>query len=275
MLTEKQLKDIKELQNVCERAESIQLKLNWDMLKSSSWEIENSFLFYENQKLIGFLAVYPFGNKAELCGMVHPAYRRRGIFTSGMEEALKQIKGSYRKVLLNAPPDSASAKAFLKNVSCEYDSTEYQMQWQPMELADDEGVTVRLSQTEDDFQKEVALDVQCFGFTNEEAIEYNERIKEDPAQIFYMIDWQETTVGKIRVSHIDKAAWIYGFSVFPEWQGRGFGRKALNQLTKRKFEKGYQVFLEVDADNSNALKLYQSCGYETVQAQDYYLYKWK
>ena len=36
------------------------------------------------------------------------------------------------------------------------------------------------------------------------------------------------------------------------------------------YRNGYDVFLDVEAKNSNALKLYESCGFRTFQAQEYY-----
>ncbi len=42
-----------------------------------------------------------------------------------------------------------------------------------------------------------------------------------------MIDVNEETIGKIRVKREEGQAGIYGFSILPEQQGKGIGRKVL------------------------------------------------
>ena len=65
-------------------------------------------------------------------------------------------------------------------------------------------------------------------------------------------------------------SWIYGFAVFPELQGKGIGRKALSKVVKMENEKGLSIFLEVEAKNAHALRLYESCGFKRFHSQDYY-----
>ncbi|WP_339230931.1 hypothetical protein NSQ77_04195 [Oceanobacillus sp. FSL K6-2867] len=50
------------------------------------------------------------------------------------------------------------------------------------------------------------------------------------------------------------------------------GRIALRQVIWNEYKSGYAVLLDVESKNSNALKLYESCGFQTFQAQDYYTY---
>lgn len=272
MLSHKQLTDIKNLQNICETEDKIQLKLNWDLLESRNENETNDFFHYENGELVGFLGLYGFGTKIELCGMVHPKFRRRGIFTQLLEKALEEVKArNYREVLFNAPANSDSAKAFIKNLPCEFAFREYQMKWGKGEIQKEDGVTLREALPED-LETEIQLDVQCFGFLEEEARQYNEQIKRENTQKCYVIEQEGNVVGKVRVFHYQGEAWIYGFAVFPEYQGKGIGRKALKQLVLQESQAGYQPFLEVQADNSNALKLYESCGFKAYLSQDYYRY---
>ncbi|MGV2806599.1 GNAT family N-acetyltransferase, partial [Clostridium perfringens] len=83
----------------------------------------------------------------------------------------------------------------------------------------------------------------------------------------------EETVGKLRVSREDGQAWIYGFSILPEYQGRGIGRKALRQVVKEQSSAGFTVHLEVETRNDHALRLYESVGFKSVHVQDYYKYE--
>ncbi|KAF0826185.1 GNAT family N-acetyltransferase [Cytobacillus firmus] len=125
MLTKKQLDDIRSLQQISEETENIELKLNWDTLKSRPAD-EKNLHYGKSGKLLGYLALYNFGGTVELCGMVHPYHRRKGIFTSLFNEAVKQLTKA-RKLLINAPASSESAKGFIKSSPCTYSFSEYQM----------------------------------------------------------------------------------------------------------------------------------------------------
>lgn len=272
MLTKSQLLEIKELQRICEAYETIELKLNWEMLENREQLKTTDFFHYENGKLVGFLGLYGFGNKVELCGMVKPEYRRKGIFTKLFQEALQEVQNqNFKLLLLNSPANSKSAKVFLQNIPCQYSFSEYQMKWSETELVNDPSVTIRPS-NENDLEDEIQLDVDCFGFNKEDAREYNLHLSNDETQKRYIIDHEGITVGKIRVSRMNDEAWIYGFAIFPKYQGKGIGRKALKNIILEEHQKGYPVFLEVEAKNAHALRLYESCGFKAYHTQDYYQY---
>lgn len=272
MLTDELLLAIEELQGECEAADDIKLKLNWDMLRVRNENEQNDYFYYENGKLAGFLALYGFGSKIEVCGMVAPAYRRRGIFSSLMQEALGEIRNrNADTVLLNAPANSETAKSFLKSMDCTYQFSEYQMKWNQTELLGQNEVNLRTAAGKADMEAEIQLDVQCFGISEEDAKEFFDQVRKEDDHSFYMIEAEGNTVGKIRVSHTNGEAWIYGFAIFPEYQGKGFGRKALTTIILQEAEAGFPVFLEVEARNAHALKLYESCGFRAYQSQDYYL----
>lgn len=273
MLTQVQLEEIKVLQEMCEKDGGFQLKLNFDMLKNRNGKSKEDFFHYEDGKLVGFLGSYGFGSKVELCGMVHPDYRRRGIFSQlfemGLEEAKKQ---GFEIILLNAPTDSQSAKELLKNVPCAFEVAEYQMKWQKTNLTDDPAITVRPSSSKEDWEAEIQLEVFCFGFSEKDARDYNQRIRETGGDQNLIIEVEGRTAGKMRVAEENGEAWIYGFAVSPELQGKGIGRKALSSVVKMEDAKGFSIFLEVEAKNAHALGLYESCGFRSYHSQDYYKY---
>jgi ribosomal protein S18 acetylase RimI-like enzyme len=273
MLTQEQLNEIIALQEACENDGGYQLKLNFDMLKNRTGKSKEDFFHYEDGKLVGFLGSYGFGSKVELCGMVHPDHRRRGIFSKlfemGLEEAKKQ---GFETILLNAPTDSQTAKEFLKNLPCTFAVAEYQMKWQKTDLSENPAVTVRPSSSKEDWEAEVQLEVLCFGFSEKDARDYNERIRETSGEQNHIIEAEGKTAGKMRVAEANGEAWIYGFAVFPDLQGKGIGRKALSRVVKMEDQKGFSVFLEVEAKNAHALGLYESCGFRSYHSQDYYTY---
>lgn len=269
-MKEKQLVEIEELQKQCEQG-TFSLKLNWDTLRSRVGKAGEDFFHYEGRKLVGYLAIYDFGGKIELCGMIHPNYRRQGIFTKLVEKGIQKAKKrDPRAILLNAPAESQTAKMFLATLPCRFDMAEYQMKWQETELTDYEGVTLRRS-IEEDRALEIQLDVQCFGFLQYEAASYYKRLKEEGLNTLVVV-YEEQAVGKIRVEESDGEAWIYGFAITPAFQGKGIGSKVLKQVILEQQKKGNHIYLEVEATNPGALKLYESCGFRSYHQQDYYLY---
>lgn len=274
MLTIERLKEIKDLQHICEENDRIELKLNWDMLESKDRNEKDNFYHYDqNGRLIGFLALYGFGNKVEICGMIHPENRRNGIFSGLMMQGLQEaIERNTTTILLNAPTESQSAKAFLAQVPCTFKVAEYQMKWHETGLSLDDTVTLRPSATEEDVETEIQLEIQCFGYNEKEAREFNKMIKNNEKDQYLMIETDGRTVGKMRVSEANGESWIYGFAVMPEYQGKGIGRKALTNVVIEENKKGFSVFLEVEAKNAHALRLYESCGFKAYHSQDYYEY---
>jgi len=273
MLTEKQLNDIKALQEVCEQEGGFHLKLNFDMLKNRAENSKEDLFHYEDDRLVGFLGSYYFGSKVELCGMVHPDYRRKGIFSKLLEMGLVEAKNrNVKTVLLNAPTDSQTAKEFLKTIPCTFSVAEYQMKWQKTELTEDPSITIRPSFSNDDREAEIQLDVSGFGLNESDAREMSQNIRENNSDQRLIIEAEGKTAGKMRVTELGGEAWIYGFAVFPELRGKGIGRKALSKVVKMEDQKGLPIFLEVEAKNAHALGLYESCGFRSYHSQDYYEY---
>lgn len=272
MLTTKQLQDIEALQKECEAFDKLQLKLNWEMLRRRDAD-QTDFFYYHEDELVAFLGIYPFGSVAEVCGMVKPNERRKGHFQQLFSEAMDVCeKRGYKKILLNAPASSQAAKEFLNIQGAEYAFTEHQMHWEEKELADVSGFTLRQAD-ENDIAIQVRLDVEAFGIDEESAKANESRIDNDEDTDMLMIEVDEEVIGKIRIKREDGEAWIYGFSILPTHQGRGIGRKVLQQVVREQNAKGHSVHLEVETKNAHALSLYESIGFKVVHAQDYYRYK--
>ncbi|WP_028612066.1 GNAT family N-acetyltransferase [Paenibacillus harenae] len=271
MLTTQQLEEIEQLQKECETHDRIQLKLNWEMLRNRELG-QQDFFHYENGELAAFLGLYAFGSTVEICGMVKPSERRKGhfhrLFQQGMEKAKQN---GFKNILLNAPAGSDAAKAFLSKHGAAYAFSEHQMVWQEKVLEETNGIHLRRA-TLEDYELRVRLSVTAFGLSEEDARAMEGIVFADNTDML-MIDASEGTVGKIRVSRDKGQAWIYGFSILPEHQGKGIGRKVLRQIIKEQVSAGYSVHLEVETKNDHALGLYESVGFKAVHSQDYYSFQ--
>ncbi|QGQ95322.1 GNAT family N-acetyltransferase [Paenibacillus psychroresistens] len=271
MSTIQELQDIAQLQKECEAYDHIQLKLNWEMLRNRE-NNEMDFFIYENGELQAFLALYAFGSTVEICGMVKPSERRKGHFKRLFQQGIETAKhNEYKKILLNAPAGSDAAKAFLNHTAADYAFSEHQMEWQEGIVEEVDGIQLRIT-IEDDLEMRVRLSMEAFGESEEDARAMEGRTSGDKDNM-YMIEVNEETVGKIRVSLDAEQAWLYGFSILPEYQGRGIGRKVLRRIIREQSLAGHSIHLEVETKNDHALGLYESVGFKVVHAQDYYKYR--
>ncbi|WP_108672567.1 GNAT family N-acetyltransferase [Peribacillus acanthi] len=273
MFRTQQIKEIEQLQKECETHDQLQLKLNWDMLKKRESN-HLDFLHYEKGELVAFLALYPFGSTVEVCGMVKPSERLKGHFRQLFQQAMETAKqNGYKKILLNAPAGSDAAKYFLNKLGAVFAFTEHQMEWHASVVEEVDGLTLRKAKAED-LDMRVRLSVEAFGMAEEDAKKMECLFDSDGDSDMYMIDVDDKTVGKIRVKQEEGQAWIYGFSILPEQQGKGIGRKVLLRVIKDQSSDGNSIHLEVETKNDHALGLYESVGFKAVHSQDYYTYQY-
>lgn len=270
------LKEIQELQKEVEQFDGISLKLNWDMLRSSASKGENDFFVRRDGRIIAFLGLYDFGAHLEICGMVAPAYRRKGIFTSLMKEALpKERAVLYEHIWLNSPAASLTGQAFITFLKAEFGFAEYQMKYNPLyagsELLNDK-VQLRPAAP---FDRELLIELDVLGFKEspEVASEMYERQSEEKDSVTFVVELDGQPAGKLHVNYEAEKSWIYGFVIHPDLRGRGIGSSALNTIVKQEFARGKGVLLEVALDNPRALQLYEACGFEKVGTQNYYSYR--
>ncbi|MFB1081662.1 GNAT family N-acetyltransferase [Jeotgalibacillus sp. JSM ZJ347] len=266
------LKEVTVLKTICEQFDGVQLKLNENTIESGQGV--KIFLHTESGQLIGFLGVYELGATAEVCGMVHPDFRRQGIFTALLTKAFRFMsEAGYKTVLLNTPASSASGQAFIQKTDAVYKMTEYQMKWDQTVIAvPSEKLTLRKAQPADRaFQ--IDLDADGFSIPREEVEQFFDGESANESTTSYMIEWEGQPAGKLRVHVMNDQYWLYGFVVSNSLRGKGIGKNALLSVLHLLQEDGREIHLEVEAENKGPLKLYESCGFQVYHAQDYYTYK--
>src|SRR5947209_1072697 len=128
-LSSTELAEIAQLADLCNQFESLHLKLNWSTLRSRLADKLNDFLYYEAGQLVGFLPLFNFNpREAEVSGMVHPDYRRRGIFTALLHAARTEMKKRRISTLLFiVERASQSGRMFVTSLGTRYSFSEYKM----------------------------------------------------------------------------------------------------------------------------------------------------
>lgn len=274
-MTEKELAAVKKLANLCNQYEGIELKLNYTTLEQRPEGENSDFFYYVDGEMKAFLALYAFNtHEAEICGMVHPDYRRQGIFRNLLEQGIAELqRRGIPEILLVIDNRSTSGVAFAKAVGATYKVSEHKMHLmgqpsvQPQRFEDLHVVRATIEEAE--FIRDCtsrAFHIQDMLPTAPEKFQQaNRRI--------YVIRKGSEPVGTLQATLVDGiSSTIYGFCMLPEEQGKGYGRQALSTVMQELYQDGYTAQdLEVAAENDRALALYQDCGFVQTFAIDYYV----
>jgi ribosomal protein S18 acetylase RimI-like enzyme len=82
---------------------------------------------------------------------------------------------------------------------------------------------------------------------------------------------QDEPVGMLRLHLEPSSVFIHSFRVHPEHRGRGYGRQILMGVIDQLLGEGWeQILIEVATDNTIALSLYVSCGFQRAVEYLYY-----
>lgn len=269
---------IKNLENICREHDktSLKLELDYKLSNSKPKEIDlvniNEFMYYNGDELIGYMGICDFGgDEIEVNGMVHPGYRRMGVFKrlySLVHDEWQKRKSS--SMLLLSDHESTPGIEFIKSVCDGYAHSEYDMILNIDNFKKLKSERLKLRKVTADDASEIAKQNSIYfnmEFSEEENIETEGGYK----NITYMAENEGGAVGKVRIELNNRLGGIYGLGVMPEYRGLGFGREiltmAIEELLKHKAE---SIFLQVLTNNKNALNLYKSCGFEERYTMDYY-----
>ncbi|HEY8891081.1 MAG TPA: GNAT family N-acetyltransferase [Clostridium sp.] len=281
-LNEEDYEAVKILEAVCYAKQKTNLKLELDFKNCQrNNAIKNKFmaefLYYENEILVGYLGLCNFGgNTLEVSGMVHPKFRRKGVFKKLYLLAKEEWKKTCPlEVLLLCDHTSVSGLAFINSIRAEYASAEYKMclNKRKSEVIHVNGIKLRL-ETSDDAAEVYRQNSIYSGIPEKEAEEDIEKPYKilDDSFINYMAEIKGEIIGKIHISITDNEGFIYGFGVLPKFRSKGYGREILNSaldlLNKKNVD---NIYLEVATENKTALGLYEDCGFEEISVMDYYI----
>src|SRR5437660_12064453 len=102
ILTEAEATAIEQLITTCNNYEGLHMRIDVGALRQRAGNEANDFLYYEDDYLVGYLYVEGWGSRdREIAGMVHPDYRRRGIFSSLLAAAKEECyQRDVRKLII-------------------------------------------------------------------------------------------------------------------------------------------------------------------------------
>ncbi|SDO70207.1 GNAT family N-acetyltransferase [Halobacillus aidingensis] len=272
--------DILALKNLCLEKENVTLKLELDYKLSKAANERkgidriNEFMFYDEGTLIGYIGICQFGAQTlEVNGMVHPEYRRMGIFTRLFSLVRDEwLHRDSQQMLLLCDRHSSSGIEFIKRMGAVYEHSEYEMFFtnEGSASAAIESIKLRKAQNED--AKEIARQNAIFFQVSapEDGLKLPEEESMHGVDTF-MVERNQSVIGKVHLEVHNGVGGIYGLGVLPEYRRKGYGRDILMKAVEILKEKQVQqIMLQVAVKNNHALNLYRSCGFEETSTMDYY-----
>jgi ribosomal protein S18 acetylase RimI-like enzyme len=276
-LNYREYEDIKSLREYCVKNDNITLKLELDYKfidKSENLNKINEFMFYDDGTLIGYIGICQFsGETLEVNGMVHPEYRRMGVF-SRLFSLVKEEwdKRSSRDMYLLSDQKSLPGLEFIKRTGAYYDNSEYEMflKGDPINSSDLNELRLRKATNKD--VNEIAIQNAIYFDVDPEKVDL--LLPEEEANRgvdIYIAEFEHAVIGKVHLEVSDGIGGIYGLGVLPEYRNRGYGREILiKSVELLKAKQLNEIMLQVAVKNKNALRLYKSCGFEVTSTMDYY-----
>ena len=279
-LTDEQEAEIQQLTDLCNLYENLHLHFSQHRLGNRLDRVMPNFLYYEDEKLVGYLVPDSFGaEEKELLGMVHPDYRRRGIFTALLAATKEVCKArGVERLIFVVEKASASGQAFVAAVGAAYDFSEHSMVLESFRESNtfDDRLNMRRAY-ESDLDAVILIIMESFGSSEEKIRPRAANWIRDPHCQLYIATFGEyglgckEPIGCLRVYEADDSIGIYGFGVRPEYRRRGYGRQMLEDVVREVRARSEKpITLEVDIDNPNAQALYRSAGFVEQTTYDYY-----
>ncbi len=282
---------IQQLQKLC--SVDLVLKLELDYRFACANENKeptnqvNEFMCFDGQLLVGYIGIACFGGDVlEVCGMVHPDYRRCGIFKALFD----LVKTEWKKrpvecMLLLADRNSKSGQAFIKSTGATYANSEYEMVIDYIsELAQvQEQGTSKTAETKSGvmagfitLRKATNADANQIAYQNTIYFGHESKVilpeeEEKRGMTIYLAQNEDVVIGKVHIEMAGGTGAIFGLGVLPEYRSKGYGRKILLEgIEVIKKMPADRALLQVATENSNALNLYLSCGFVEKAIMDYF-----
>ncbi|MBF4696030.1 GNAT family N-acetyltransferase [Fusibacter ferrireducens] len=263
---------------------------------TATMETINEFMYFIEDTLVGYIGICGFGgvsSQIEVNGMVHPDYRRRGYF----KVLFEYVKAEFHKrqsnaMLLLSDRNSQEGMAFIKSTDAEYKHTEYEMYLdQSVFNAILKEGTFKVIEERGQLSLRKASNLDAREIARQNVIYFKEEfdLQEDESRplddadllmpeteekhgmFIYMGKTGELLFGKTHLQLSEGIGGIYGLGVLPEYRGKGYGRWLLMKSVMQLLDwNASRVILQVEANNANALRLYESCGFKTTATMDYY-----
>ena len=258
------------------------------------------FLAFKTE-LIGYLSVFlPDEATAELNVLIHPDYRRQGIFRELLQRAKTALSAiGTKEFVFVCEPSSTDATAAMQTMNAEKKSSEYQMLLETTshipvsfqsakpatgssECSQDKvastvpgGRGKLLEAIPDDLPLLGRMNALFFETSDEMGELFAEESYHTPGTTVYKYvitdeHKKNIPIGTVCFCEEETIGNIFGLGILPEYRGQGYGKDLLQALFTL-VPNDKKIILQVSSRNAAAFQLYQKAGFRIIAQQDFWL----
>lgn len=270
-----------EIQNLCKTAAECDghlLNQVMNLPLAKSYDTRGFYvLVYDDDKnkLVGAgTAIDIMGlNTYEWSLVVAPMYRQLGIGTAilnVLKEGMAAREGEGELALI--VEGSHFGKEFLQKKGYLYSFSEATLEARAEVLPHKVAVTLRPFMQKDT-EALVAIFSEAFGDMREESLELIEFNTTTEGLVMWTAEMDGEVVGTVTTRKEGEVQWITAFAVAPNKQRQGIGTQILNLVKDYAIRAGEKtVLLDVEIENTGALRVYEKAGFMKSSQLDYYIY---
>jgi len=266
---------IRMLIDLCATHDKYKIKVYWHIIQDRLTMEFNDFMYYLDGNLVGYLGLFTFNSsEAELTAVVHPKYRKQGIFKKMFTAALQEMKQRYISNCIWICPRGSFINAdFMQNLWGKYLYSQVEMKaMHPPVSKELPEIRLRLAST-DDLLLLSQMGSTSFNSSFTETLQrFTENLREKNRKAWLASTPTHENVGKIHVRYEDNnTGFIHDLCILPEYRGQNLATSMILKTMQLLRETGHRnIVLDVECHNKGALRLYEQCGFETIGAHDYW-----
>lgn len=235
---------------------------------------QNDYAVYDGDTLIGYMVLFPYlPNEYEVNALVHPDYRKQGVFTALFEAAKHDAKeNGCEAFTFVIDRKSKDGKAVIDHIGAAYQFSEYNLVLKKAELFLKPNEVSLREATDADRPLIVKTLSEAFGDPEDVTENIYQQI-DTPDRVTYIGEVEGRPVGVIRALLAgDDAGSIHALGVKADEQGKGYGTKMLKQMVQQLFRMGRtKLELDVETENKAALEIYKRAGFAENGGYEFYL----
>jgi len=238
-----------------------------------------NFLIYkkenEHSKLVAYFSYFLFEHdQTEILAFVHPEHRQSGIFTHLFKIITEILKNfSVKTCFFVIPENNEIAKICAKKYKSVLTYYEYHME-RSLEIHEhipDHNLQIRQANARD-VPGIAAVDQECFQTDYSIALQRFTEILTYSNREIWVCYLDDLCIGNAHVTFETNNVSIHNIGIFRAYRNKGYAtillKTVINHLLDNKNIK--KISLDVSSENSNALAIYQKCGFYISTTYEYW-----
>jgi ribosomal protein S18 acetylase RimI-like enzyme len=264
---------LKALIRECSGVDGYCADVDLDASMNAQKDMNCIFTCEEYGKLTALLSVFAPGREdIEVNALVHPAYRRRGIFKALLREAIAECsRFGYEKGLFVINEASVPGRAVAAHWGCGTDHAELQMERdldasESPRREDIEIITAR----ESDLDELADIGAAAFSMEREFERELLASTIASDNRTEYAVRAGGRLTALAAAYEAEGKMLIFGLGVHPGERRKGYAKALICHIAEVAFRRGIRkLCLDVDEDNEGAIALYESLGFKRTSSTEY------